>query len=274
LDIMPAGSRAALVLVVAGHPDKRSRWAEMVEQAGHRVLVAVDGAHALAAAARHLPDATIADVLLPELDGVQLASSFAANRDLDDIPIILVQDVLTNVESFDQTHPLVGSADEALQHLHRLLAARTAATDSRRMLRRALADIRAHAQDTSDSRATLSDLARQIASGTDESMISVLVADDNARYVEANAAICALTGYSREQLLEMSIWDLSADDMLERGQRAWKRFLRDGRYEGPYRIRRSTGENVTIHCSSAANVVPGLHVSTMASAKLLHVLRT
>src|SRR5262245_10868620 len=142
------------------------------------------------------------------------------------------------------------------------------------MLRRALADIRARAQDTSDAAATLSERARQITSTSDESMISVLIADDNARYVEANAAICALSGYSREQLLEMSIWDLSADEVIERGQRAWKKFLRYGWFEGAYRIRRSTGENVTIHCSSAANVLPGLHVATMASAKLLHVLRT
>jgi PAS domain S-box-containing protein len=102
----------------------------------------------------------------------------------------------------------------------------------------------------------------------------VLVADDSARYVEANTAICALTGYSREQLLQMSIWDLSAADVVQRGQRAWKRFLRDGRFEGSYRIRRSTGEYITIRCSSAANVVPGLHVSTMAPLRLLHVLRT
>jgi len=140
------------------------------------------------------------------------------------------------------------------------------------MLRRVLADIRANASEAADA-ATLSDRARQIASGTDESIISVLVADDNARYVEANAAVCALSGYTREQLLEMSIWDLSADEVIARGQRAWKRFLRDGRFEGNYRIKRSTGEHVTIQCSSAANVVPGLHVSTMASARLLHVLR-
>jgi PAS domain S-box-containing protein len=269
---MPAASRAALVLVAAGQPDKRGRWVQKVESAGHRALVAIDGAHALTLAERHLPDVTIADVILPKLDGMQLTASFAENADLSDIPIILVRDANSNLESVDPARPIVG-CDEAMRHLHGLLAARTPAAD-RIVLRRALADIKANARDAAEDGATLTDRARTIANGTDESMISVLVANDEARYVEANAAICALTGYSREQLLEMSIWDLSAEDVVERGQRAWKRFLRDGRFEGSYRIRRSTGEHVTIHCSAAANIVPGLHVSTMASSRLLHVLRT
>jgi PAS domain S-box-containing protein len=247
--------------------------AELVEMAGHRSLVAVDGAHALAAASRHLPDVAIADVILAQVDGVQLTASFAANPDLNDIPTILVCESAPALPR-DTENPIVGSYDEALVQVDRFMAARTMVTESRRLLRRALADIRANAREIGDESIPLPDLARQIASGTDESMISVLVVDDNARYVEANAAICALTGYSRAQLLEMTIWDLSAEDVVERGRRVWKRFLRDGRFEGSYRIRRSSGEHVTIRCASAANVVPGLHVATMASPRLLHVLRT
>jgi len=274
LDIMPSCARAALVLVAAGHAGKRAGWIDLVERAGHRVLEAIDGVHALAAATRYLPDVTIAEVVLPKLDGLQLTARLLSNPDLSDIPTILVRDPRSNLESCDGAHPIVSSEDDLVAHLHRLIADRTTLTGSRRTLRRALADIRATAQHRCDEASTLSDRARHIASGIDETMISVLVADDSARYVEANAAICALTGYSREQLLQMSIWDLSAADVVERGQRAWKRFLRDGRFEGSYRIRRSTGEYITIRCSSAANVVPGLHVSIMAPLRLLHVLRT
>jgi PAS domain S-box-containing protein len=274
LGMVPTVRRPALVLVAATNPIRRAERIALIEQAGHRVIEAIDGVHALASAARHLPDIAIVDVVMSKLDGVQLTARFASNPDMRDTPTILVRDSGSDMESHDDVHPVVASEDELMQHLHRLLAARTTQTEQCRTLRRALADIRAAAQGSHGDAVTQRDLARQIASGTAEAMISVLVADDNARYVEANSAICALTGYPREKLLEMSIWDLSAEDVVERGQRAWKRFLRDGRYEGSYRIRRSTGEPVTIRCSSAANIVPGLHVSTMAPPRLLHALRT
>jgi len=259
------------VVVAAGNPHKRARWVELIERQGHRILEAVDGDHALATATRHLPDLMVADVVLPKLDGLQLAARVASNPDMRDIPTILVG---SDLESYDDARPIVASDDELLRHVDRLIARRTTHMENLRTLRRALADIRATAQDVRDDAATLSDRARHIAKGTDATMISVLVADDSARFVEANSAICALSGYSREELLAMSIWDLSAEEVVDRGRRAWKRFLRDGRFEGSFRIRRSTGENVTIRCSSAANVVPGLHVSTMAPPRLLHVLRT
>jgi PAS domain S-box-containing protein len=262
-----------LVLVAATCDGKRSRWVDVIAQTGHRVCEAIDGVHALAMAARHIPDIIVADLVLSKLDGLQLLTRVASNRDLRDIPTILVGDAASDLQSHDDQHPIVRSEDDLLPHVDRLVAGRTANTENLRTLRRAMADIRAAAQDGCDDATTLSDRARQIATGTDKAMISVLVANDDARYVEANSAICALTGYSRDELLEMSIWDLSAEDVVERGQRAWKRFLREGRFEGSYRIRRSTGEQVTIRCTAAANVVPGLHVSTMAPPKLLHVLR-
>lgn len=269
-----SGPGPALVLLAAPHRLKRDRWIELGGRAGHRVLEAFDGVHALAMTTRHLPDLVIAEVVLPKLDGLQLASRIASNLDMRDIPIILVRHSQSRLGSSDTARPIVCDADAVPRHVQQLLASRTSLVEGRRRLRRALADIRASVQEGCEESASLRDRARHMASGPDETMISVLVADDSAHFIEANPAICALTGYSRAQLLKMSIWDLSADEIVERGQRAWRRFLRDGRFEGNYRIRRSSGEHVTIRCSSAANVAPGLHVSTMAPATLLHVLRS
>jgi PAS domain-containing protein len=72
----------------------------------------------------------------------------------------------------------------------------------------------------------------------------------------------------------MTVWDLTPDDRAGYDRRMWERFKRDGRFEGSYRIRRRTGETVTIRCASSANVVPGLHVSTMAPPRLLEAIRS
>jgi PAS domain S-box-containing protein len=102
----------------------------------------------------------------------------------------------------------------------------------------------------------------------------LLIADDDARDVEANAAICALSGYSRDELLEMSVVDLTLENRTKQDRRMWERFRRDGRFEGSYRIRRRTGEAVTIRCAASANVAPGLHVSTLAPVRLLDAIRS
>jgi PAS domain S-box-containing protein len=133
-------------------------------------------------------------------------------------------------------------------------------------------DVRACADD--DSAAASRMRARQMANGVEESMISVLIADDDAPYAEANAAICALTGYSRAELLAMTIGDLTPEHRVGHDRRLWERFKRAGRSEGSYRIRRRSGESATIRCASSANVAPGLHVATLAPPRLLEVIRS
>jgi PAS domain S-box-containing protein len=85
-----------------------------------------------------------------------------------------------------------------------------------------------------------------------------LTADDTGRYIAANDAVCNLTGYSQEELLCMSIWDLSPELDVKT-------------------IRRAGGSTASISCGeqlvnrsksggiAAADVIPGLHVATMAS---------
>src|SRR5262245_39135523 len=164
---MPSSTRRALILVAAGHAMKRDRWVELVERAGHRVLEAIDGVHALEVATRYLPDVIVAELVMPKLDGLQLRGRLAAHPDLSDIPPILVRDPSSNVESCDDAHPIVASDEDLLHHLNRFLTNRTSRIESRRTLRRALARIRATAQDECNETVTLSDCARYIANGTD-----------------------------------------------------------------------------------------------------------
>jgi len=273
---VPASQRSALVLVASNDGIRRAEIIRGAQQAGHRVLEALDGVQAVSAATRHVPDLLIADAVLPQLDGVQVATSLKEHPDTTDVGIVLVGKVAAAPDVADPTWAIVESSAEVGCPMATILSRRTTASDAIVTLRRALADVRASASGPSADGDDASMLvrARQIANSVEESMISVLVADDDARYVDANAAACALTGYPREELLAMTIWDLTPEQRVPRNRRLWDRFKRDGRFEGPYRIRRRTGETVTIRCAASANVSPGLHVSALAPARLLEVIRS
>lgn len=40
---------------------------------------------------------------------------------------------------------------------------------------------------------------------------AIIISDENSRFMDVNKAACSLTGYSREELLQMSAWDLNRD---------------------------------------------------------------
>jgi PAS domain S-box-containing protein len=103
--------------------------------------------------------------------------------------------------------------------------------------------------------------------------VAVLVANNRARYVDANDGATLLTGYTRRELLSLSVWDLTADDAAATGQRMWQAFLETGNLAGDYDVRRKDGRVVHTTFFAAAHVLPGLHVSALASPSLLRQLR-
>jgi PAS domain S-box-containing protein len=98
--------------------------------------------------------------------------------------------------------------------------------------------------------------------------VAVLVANNLGRYVDVNASATRLTGYSRAELLGMSLGDLAPDPPRHSlTLRLWREFLARGRMSGAYRLRRKNGTVVTARYFAAANVLPGVHVSALALAQ-------
>ncbi len=76
------------VLVVDDKQIMRDSVGATLRRAGLTVVVAADGKAALAAVARHRPDAMITDLRMPEMDGLQLLKRIA---DIDDqLPVVLM----------------------------------------------------------------------------------------------------------------------------------------------------------------------------------------
>jgi PAS domain S-box-containing protein len=93
--------------------------------------------------------------------------------------------------------------------------------------------------------------------------IAVLIANDSGRYVDVNAVAPTLTGYTRNELLKMAVWDLTPTPRRSLGLRLWRDFLRRGRMRGDYQLRRRNGTIVMARYVAVANVLPGIHISAL-----------
>ena len=100
-------------------------------------------------------------------------------------------------------------------------------------------------------------------SGQDEAAVVRLVADDRGNYVEVNDAAVALLGYTREELLAMSVWDLTPPPQELDGLALWQDFIRIGEQAGEYELRTKRGEMLRFRYRARANVEPGRHESLL-----------
>jgi len=92
---------------------------------------------------------------------------------------------------------------------------------------------------------------------------AALVADDGGRYILVNHEAARLTGYSQDELLRLSVWDLTPTPNGREGRRLWSAFLKAGRQAGKYPLRRKNGRVVPAQYVAVANVLPGIHISLL-----------
>jgi PAS domain S-box-containing protein len=97
----------------------------------------------------------------------------------------------------------------------------------------------------------------------DHAQDAFLLVDDQGRYIDANAAACALTGYARSELLRLSIADLTPTADREKVPALWQAFIRAEPSRGEYTILRKDGECVPVEYHAIARIMPGVHFSVL-----------
>ena len=95
LDVAATG--AGLVLIVDDVPDNLAVLHDALDESGYTVLVATDGASAVARAAQALPDIVLLDALMPGMDGFEVARRLKAAVATAPIPIVFMT-ALTDTE--------------------------------------------------------------------------------------------------------------------------------------------------------------------------------
>jgi len=79
------------VLVVDDEPNVRSLFVDALEESGHMVSVAVDGAAALDQLRNgQLPCVVLTDVRMPRMDGFELSRAVGRDPQLASIPIVVL----------------------------------------------------------------------------------------------------------------------------------------------------------------------------------------
>lgn len=82
--------RQPVILVVDDSITTRTMEKNILEAAGYRVRVAVDGVEAWTALKSEAIDLVVSDVAMPRMDGFELTARIRADRTLTDLPVVLV----------------------------------------------------------------------------------------------------------------------------------------------------------------------------------------
>jgi PAS domain S-box-containing protein len=99
----------------------------------------------------------------------------------------------------------------------------------------------------------------------DGALNSILLADDEGRFVDANPAACNLLGFTREELMQRRV-----SDIVDQGTRhpetfgLWQRFLDERRQTGRIVLRHKGGHSILAEYAAVASIQPGVHLSVLS----------
>lgn len=105
----PTETKPLTILVVDDEPDIVELISYNLEQHGHSVLNASDGAQALQLAKSRLPDLVVLDVMMPQVNGIEVARRLRAQTETASMPIIMLT---AKAQEAHELEGLVAGADD------------------------------------------------------------------------------------------------------------------------------------------------------------------
>jgi PAS domain S-box-containing protein len=95
----------------------------------------------------------------------------------------------------------------------------------------------------------------------ESSLVPMLIADDQRRYVQANPAVCLLLRLDLKAVLRRTVDDLTTPEHRSNMQSRWQEFQRDGVQSGTFELLMPDGPRLHVDYSATANVEPGRHLA-------------
>jgi len=251
------------VLLIEPHDDTRLLYTCLFEEAGYSVYGVSDGIVAIGVAQQRLPDVVVMKMGEPGADAFEILRQLRDNPLTSIIPAVVMTSLLhvdvpasarasgtvLILETSTRPETLLAEVDELI-----LTAPRGRAVVRR--LRQSLLTLRELGKRfTPDQSAQ-----ERVRALIDRLQVAILVLDEHGRYVAVSRGASALTGYSRAELLRMSVSDseVSSDPLLSG---PWQEFLTNPQSATTLRDKRGNIMNIE---TAFATLLPGLHAAAFA----------
>jgi PAS domain S-box-containing protein len=260
---------SVLVLVFDRDAGTRAWYRAALASTDYRVAEAADGPEAVEVLSSRLPDLVITELRPQHRDGLTLCVIKRENAATADIPIFMT--MLDSDSDVEVAGRFAGASvlmerpsPSAVATIAReLILAAPPSQVTRRQLHRTLADFRRDISTHPPQPAAIEEQARELLTHVASPLSSVMLANDEAKCMAANAAACRLTGYSETEMLTRSVWDFAPLDAIEDARMLWGRFLVNGECAGAFLMVQKDGATVAIQLCAQANIAPGLHATVV-----------
>jgi diguanylate cyclase (GGDEF)-like protein/PAS domain S-box-containing protein len=200
-DLTEDMTASASNILIVDDEDRNRRLLDVLLRAdGYRTQSAASAEEALASIARSAPDLILLDVMMPGMDGYQLATILKADPATLNIPIIML------TAQVDRSARISGLKAGAEEFLTKPFESTELSLRVRNLLRlKAFSDFLQNHRAILEGQvqARTADLHRfRVAMDATADAIT-LVGRTTMRFVEVNATACRMLGYTREQMLEI-----------------------------------------------------------------------
>ncbi len=187
----------------------------------------------------------IIDVRMPGMNGYELAVKMNGERSGDKVPVIFI--TASHVKEMDVLEGYgSGAVDFIVKPVNRhILLSKVNVfldlfTQKQTILRDAVL-LKKSADKLMIINEVLKKSEEKYRSYIDNAPDGVFVADDTGRYIEVNEAACRMTGYSKEELLKMSIPDILPEESIEDGQAHFRKAVATGTSKADLLFRHKNG---------------------------------
>ena len=242
------------ILAVDDTPASLKLLTDILKAEGYEVRSAINGELALRAAIANPPDLVLLDIRMPAMDGYEVCRRLKAQSVTRDVPVIFVSAVSETDEKVQGFG--IGAVDFVTKPYQReeLMARVRTHLELNRL--------RHHLDDLVDERTVeLRENSEQLRRSEshfrayfERSMVGMAASSPEKGFLEVNEALCAMLGYSREDLMRLTWAELTHPDDLAANEILFNRILSGeiDEYTMDKRFMRKDGTLVYVHLATRA----------------------